>query len=65
MFNVRWFSMNITSPDIKANFEDLKVLGKGDFKALLKWRLALREEVGFFLLLCLILILEQLFFSLG
>jgi AdoMet-dependent rRNA methyltransferase SPB1 len=25
--------------------DDLKVLGKGDFKALLKWRTALREEV--------------------
>ncbi|CAK5280261.1 unnamed protein product [Mycena citricolor] len=32
--------------DIKANCDDLKVLGKGDFKALLKWRSALREELG-------------------
>lgn len=37
--------MEITTPDIKTNCDDLKVLGKGDFKALLKWRLALREEV--------------------
>ena len=36
----------ITSTDIKTNFEDLKVLGRGDFKALLKWRLALRQEVS-------------------
>lgn len=38
--------MDITTHDIKANCDDLKVLGKGDFKALLKWRLALREEVS-------------------
>jgi AdoMet-dependent rRNA methyltransferase SPB1 len=31
---------------VKTNCEDLKVLGKGDFKALLKWRTALREELG-------------------
>jgi hypothetical protein len=30
-----------------ANLDDLKVLGKGDFKALLKWRTALREDVCF------------------
>ncbi|KAJ7293683.1 FtsJ-domain-containing protein [Mycena rebaudengoi] len=41
-----WYAMDITTPDIKANCEDLKVLGKGDFKALIKWRLALREELG-------------------
>jgi AdoMet-dependent rRNA methyltransferase SPB1 len=29
-----------------ANFSDLKVLGKGDFKLLMKWRLAIRLEVG-------------------
>ena len=29
-----------------ANFEDLKVLGKGDFKSLMKWRLAIRIETG-------------------
>lgn len=37
----------MTSPDVKANCDDLKVLGKGDFKALLKWRLALREEASY------------------
>ncbi|KAI0652193.1 Spb1 C-terminal domain-containing protein [Trametes meyenii] len=41
-----WLTMDITTPDVKANCEDLKVLGKGDFKALLKWRTALREELG-------------------
>ena len=29
-----------------ANFQDLKVLGKGDFKTLMKWRLAIRLETG-------------------
>lgn len=41
----RWLDLDITTGDVKANCDDLKVLGKGDFKALLKWRLALREEV--------------------
>ncbi|KAJ7783899.1 Spb1 C-terminal domain-containing protein [Mycena maculata] len=41
-----WYALDITSADIKANCDDLKVLGKGDFKALLKWRIALREELG-------------------
>lgn len=41
-----WASLPLTSEDIKANLDDLKVLGKGDFKALLKWRIALREELG-------------------
>lgn len=36
--------MDITTLDVKANLDDLKVLGKGDFKTLLKWRTALREE---------------------
>jgi uncharacterized protein DUF3381 len=40
-----WASLPLTSEDIKANLDDLKVLGKGDFKVLLKWRTALREEV--------------------
>ncbi|RCI02084.1 AdoMet-dependent rRNA methyltransferase spb1, partial [Rhizopus stolonifer] len=35
---------DITTEDVKINSEDLKVLGKGDFKALLKWRAQLREE---------------------
>ncbi|KAG8932073.1 AdoMet-dependent rRNA methyltransferase spb1 [Tulasnella sp. 418] len=41
-----WKAMDITTADIKANCEDLKVLGKGDFKALLKWRASIREEIG-------------------
>lgn len=40
-----WLEMGITKDDIKANCEDLKVLGKGDFKALMKWRTLIREEV--------------------
>lgn len=40
-----WLNLDITTPDVKANCDDLKVLGKGDFKALLKWRTAIREEV--------------------
>jgi AdoMet-dependent rRNA methyltransferase SPB1 len=42
----RWLNLDITTDDVKANCSDLKVLGKGDFKTLLKWRLALREEVS-------------------
>lgn len=41
----RWSRLDITKPDIKINCDDLKVLGKSDFKALMKWRLAVREEV--------------------
>ncbi|KAF7320446.1 AdoMet-dependent rRNA methyltransferase SPB1 [Mycena kentingensis (nom. inval.)] len=41
-----WLALDITTGDVKANCDDLKVLGKGDFKTLLKWRLALREELG-------------------
>jgi len=33
----------LTTEDIKINVADLKVLGKGDFKSLLKWRLKMRE----------------------
>ncbi|KAI8994651.1 Spb1 C-terminal domain-containing protein [Pilobolus umbonatus] len=36
---------DITTEDIKVNCEDLKVLGKGDFKALLKWRSTIRDEL--------------------
>ena len=42
----RWLTFDVTTDEIKANCEDLKVLGKGDFKALIKWRIALREEVS-------------------
>ena len=41
----RWLALDVTTADVKANCDDLKVLGKGDFKTLIKWRLALREEV--------------------
>ncbi|KAI0080260.1 hypothetical protein K474DRAFT_1657968 [Panus rudis PR-1116 ss-1] len=41
-----WLKLDITTPDVVANCEDLKVLGKGDFKILMKWRTALREELG-------------------
>ncbi|KAI8092480.1 Spb1 C-terminal domain-containing protein [Halteromyces radiatus] len=34
----------LTSEDVKVNCEDLKVLGKSDFKSLLKWRTALRTQ---------------------
>jgi AdoMet-dependent rRNA methyltransferase SPB1 len=34
----------LTTDDIKINVEDLKVLGKKDFKQLLKWRTSIREE---------------------
>ncbi|KAI0756685.1 Spb1 C-terminal domain-containing protein [Daedaleopsis nitida] len=41
-----WVKLDVTTSDVTANCDDLKVLGKGDFKALLKWRTALREEIG-------------------
>lgn len=42
-----WLKLDITTPEIRANCDDLKVLGKGDFKALIRWRASLREEVRF------------------
>lgn len=36
----------LTTDDIRANCEDLKVLGRGDFSSLIKWRKALREKLG-------------------
>ncbi|KZO96015.1 hypothetical protein CALVIDRAFT_515292 [Calocera viscosa TUFC12733] len=41
-----WLKMDCTTEDVTANCADLKVLGKGDFKALLRWRTAVREEIG-------------------
>lgn len=35
---------DLTTEDVKENCQDLKVLGKSDFKVLLKWRSTLREE---------------------
>ena len=35
---------DITTEDIKINCQDLKVLGRADFKALLKWRTIIRDE---------------------
>ncbi|KAM0747585.1 FtsJ-domain-containing protein [Meredithblackwellia eburnea MCA 4105] len=40
------FKHPLTTPEIKAMVEDLKVLGKKDFKNLLKYRLAVREDLG-------------------
>ncbi|KAM0788753.1 hypothetical protein ACM66B_002845 [Microbotryomycetes sp. NB124-2] len=36
----------LTTNEIKACVDDLKILGKKDFKNLLKWRLAIREDLG-------------------
>ncbi|TNY21216.1 Spb1 C-terminal domain-containing protein [Rhodotorula diobovata] len=36
----------LTTGEIKACLDDLKVLGKKDFKMLLKYRLAIREDLG-------------------
>ena len=41
-----WLKSRHTTRDVIANLEDLKVLGKGDFKSLMKWRLAIRLETG-------------------
>lgn len=35
-----------TTPEVRACCEDLKVLGKRDFRLLLKWRLSVREKFG-------------------
>ncbi|KAL1405295.1 AdoMet-dependent rRNA methyltransferase spb1 [Vanrija albida] len=41
-----WLKSRHTTPDVLANFADLKVLGKREFKELMKWRLAIRLEIG-------------------
>ncbi|KAG1757463.1 Spb1 C-terminal domain-containing protein [Suillus lakei] len=41
-----WLQLDITTSEVQASCEDLKVLGKGDFKNLLRWRTALRQEIG-------------------
>lgn len=43
-FLFRLLKHELTTEDIKINVEDLKVLGKKDFKALLKWRSSIRDE---------------------
>lgn len=35
-----------TTKDIVASAQDLKVLGKKEFRSLLKWRLSIREDLG-------------------
>ncbi|KAG8990681.1 AdoMet-dependent rRNA methyltransferase spb1, partial [Tulasnella sp. 427] len=42
----RWYALPITDDDIKADCADLKVLGKREFQRLLKWRAAIREQIG-------------------
>lgn len=61
----RWLLFGITTEDVKANCEDLKVLGKGDFKGLIKWRLALREQVCFYLIFHYSSLIVVLCFQLG
>lgn len=41
----KWKESRHTTEEVLSNCSDLKVLGKGDFKRLLKWRLAIRLEV--------------------
>lgn len=43
---IRLYKNHLTTPDIKASVEDLRVLGKKDFKNLLKYRIAVREDVS-------------------
>lgn len=38
--------MKATTAEVRSIMEDLKVLGKAEFKRLLKWRTAVREELG-------------------
>lgn len=42
----KWLESRHTTEDILMDMKDLKVLGKGEFKRLIKWRLAIRLEVG-------------------
>lgn len=43
---VRLFKNPLTTAEVKASVEDIKILGKKDFKILLKYRLAIREDVS-------------------
>jgi len=40
------YKLKATTAEIKTSLTDLKVLGKGDFKKILKWRAAVRELLG-------------------
>lgn len=40
------FKFKATNNDIRTSLSDLKVLGKGDFKKILKWRASVRELLG-------------------
>ncbi|KAA1100444.1 AdoMet-dependent rRNA methyltransferase spb1 [Puccinia graminis f. sp. tritici] len=40
------YKLKATTAEIKTTLTDLKVLGKGDFKKILKWRTAVRELLG-------------------
>jgi len=42
----KWLESRHTTDEVLRNVDDLKVLGKSDFKRLLKWRTAIRLEVG-------------------
>jgi AdoMet-dependent rRNA methyltransferase SPB1 len=44
----RWLESRHTTDEVLRNVDDLKVLGKSDFKRLLKWRTAIRLEVSAF-----------------
>lgn len=44
--DLKYKKMDITTKEIKACCADLQVLGKKDFRALLRWRTAAREAIG-------------------
>lgn len=44
--DLKFKKMGITTTEIKACCADLQVLGKKDFRALLRWRTAARENIG-------------------
>lgn len=42
----KYKKMEITTPEIKACCADLQVLGKKDFRILLRWRTSIRDSIG-------------------
>jgi len=42
----RLAKLEVTAPEIKESMKDVKVLGKSDFKKFLKWRTAVRQDLG-------------------